>query len=168
MNCGDAKALLKYFKRNATFVAFGMYFDDARKQVFIQEFPLKNSRLFNYADINTDMWDEKTFTTNKGHPIIGSIIGNAIGGFGAGFVGALAGQQMSGKQVKYISGPSVTLLLNNSDKPYTHELMGSGPFKANGFMGWQYQKLLDKTQDFFCHVEGRPTPDEVMEDIWKS
>lgn len=153
MKYREAKQLYKEFKKNATFSRLDFYFDDKKQQLFVKGSPITESRLFNYSNLWWDQWDDKTVTINKGHPYVGAVVGNAIAGFGGGFLGALAGQQAQGKHVRYVTGPTVTLNLRDGEM-YTHLLI-EGKVNRDSFLGREYQKQIDELQDKFSQVEGR-------------
>lgn len=175
MDRKKAKELYELFKQNANFVAFNMYFDDQRKQLFVKQFPISHSILLKYSDFFDHTWSKNENTINKGHPIIGAILGNEIGGFGAGFVGALAGQRVSGKHIDYVSDLELLFFLNEpSDQPVVSFRIFNGSMKK-GWLWGQYQKQIKEIDDRLCHIEGRQTKDEemkemdeTMKEIWKS
>lgn len=145
MDKQEAKKLYKEFSSNADCAALGMFFDDDKKQLFIKEDRWQDCRLIDYKNIAIDVWNDRTATINKGHPIIGSIIGNAIGGFATGLAGALIGQQAEGKKKTYVDRPSVSFSLYKGED-FTHVLLKT-PINKNGVMGKEYQRQLYEVQD---------------------
>lgn len=159
----EAKVLYQSFKKNATFSSFDMYFNDTKKQIFIKEFPIGDSRLVNYSDFWNHSWENEEGVINKGHPIIGSIIGNMIGGFGTGFVGALAGQEMQGRQVPYVADERLTLFMK--DQTFIEHYLFHGTIKKNSYMWRDFKKQIDELDTRFYHAEGLEAPGENPQDV---
>lgn len=153
MDSAKARNLYKSFKKNATYSALGLYFDDNREQLFVKEFPVRKSILINYKDIEGDFWNqEDKYTVNKGHPIWGAFIGNLIAGFGGGFVGAIAGQQADGRHLSYVVDPYVSLMMRPNHDFHDHRLF-SGRIKENGVLDYEYRKQVAQLKKHFNRVE---------------
>ena len=150
MDKKKSKDLYKYFKENANYASLGLYFDDRNKQFFAKEPRWEDCRLVDYDDVASTLWHEDTKTINKGHPIIGSIIGNTIGGFAAGMAGAIIGQQTDGKKQTYIVGPTVDFMLCES-QDFTHVLLSSSTNQSS-FIGKEYKKQAVELQDKLARI----------------
>lgn len=153
MDSAKARTAYKSFKKNATYSALGLYFDDNREQLFVKEFPIRKSLLINYKDIEGDFWHQKNkYTINKGHPIWGAFIGNLIAGFGGGFVGAIAGQQTDGRNLSYVVDPYVSLMIRPDHDFHVH-LLASGRLKLNGILGYKYRQQVAQLKKYFNRIE---------------
>lgn len=167
MDRKEAKRLYKSLKKDASFDGFDLVFNDKKKLLFLKEKHWQNCRLYHYSDIIWDQWFTKETTVDKGHPYLGAVAGNmATGTFGGGFAGALAGQAMSGKRVPYTVNPTVEI--DFKDGYECKRRIWSGRLKTNGFLGWLTEKEMEALSEQLDCAQGKPTPEEVIKEIWKS
>ncbi len=164
MDKREAKALYKEYKQSDNIPFFDMYFDNEKKRLFIKESPIADSQLISYSEIMDHMWSKDENTINKGHPILGAIIGNMIGGFGTGFLGALAGQKAQGKEVTYTFNSHLTLFVDRGNTvDLIEHYLYPGSIKQGGLLDKSYQKMIDSVDERLYHLEGRKTPAEELE-----
>lgn len=142
---------------------FGLVFDDEQKILFIKKWPWKNCQVHKYSEISGDHWYENNGVINKGHPYLGAIAGNAIGGFGTGMAGAMIGQQMPGREVEYLFNPTVDIWFKNGSY-YTCQL-APGKTKKNSLSGRLLRDEMEKLAELLDHAQGRPTPEEYMGEL---
>ena len=166
MDAKEKKSLYYSLKQDASYNGWGLLFNDKQQILFIKKFRWRDCLVYKYSDIFETYWSEKDGTINKGHPILGAMAGNAVGGFSAGFMGALWGQQMPGKKIPYIESPSVTIAFKDGSE-YKCQFY-NGLMKTNGIRGAIFRKSMEKLSDQFDRAQGKPSAEDYIDSVWKS
>lgn len=162
MNAQKAKNEYQTIKEHADFADYGLIFCDKCKKLFIKKLFWSQCRVYRYSDIEYAGMIEDERTIDKGHPVAGSIIGNAVTGtFSGGFAGALIGQQMGGNNKEYYYYPRIVIQFKDGYKFY--KCIYHGKLKANSLTGRMFKQSFQQISDQLDHAQVFLTQRELFE-----
>lgn len=162
MDAREAKKEYQDIKTHADFDDYGLIFCDKWEKLFIKKLLWSQCKEYHYSDIEYATMIEDNRTVDKGHPIAGSIIGNAATGtFGGGFAGALIGQQMGGNEKEYYYYPRIVIQFKDGYKFY--KCIYHGELNANSLTGRMFKKSFQQISDQLDHAQGFLTQQELFE-----
>lgn len=156
----EAQKQFQHLKATASFKDNHIVFNDNEQKIFIKHLFWSNCRVYSYSDVEIAYIYQKTGSIHKGHPYLGAAAGQALSGgsFAAGMIGAMAGQNMPGKDIKYVEDPMLIVAFH--DGYQYQEILMHGISKEHTVRGWITKNYLD-----LCQKECDRVMDAVYENI---
>lgn len=146
MDKQDAKQQFQQLNETASFKGDHIIFNDKMQKIFIKHFLWSKCRVYNYSDVEIAYIWQKSGTINKGHPVLGAMVGQAVSGgnFASGMVGAMVGQNMPGKEINCVEDPM--LIVAFKDGYQYQEILMHGISKEHTVRGWITTNYVDLCQ----------------------
>lgn len=156
----EAKKQFQRLRATASLKGNHIIFNDKEQKIFIKRLLWSKCRSYNYSDVKIAYIYKKTGTVHKGHPYLGAMAGQAISGgnFAAGMVGTMAGQNMPGKDIKYVEDPM--LIVAFKDGYQYQEILMHGISKEHTVRGWVAKNYIN-----LCQKQCDRVMDAVYENI---